>query len=158
MTMTKLLKKKKLFGAAGISLGSTGAKGFEEQGDRFGSTIIVATDDTGDFNSIEEATAELPAGGGKIIIKEVTVDYNKPSDDSHILINKSSYSQDYDCSDAPSVSACRQYIDLEEKVVTWPMTLPAHSSKIIIWTNNPFKDNIKPFPPSNLDLKQAIIF
>lgn len=52
-------------------LGSTGATGFGET-DKFGATLIVATDDSGQFNSIQEAIDDLPPEGGKIVIKNGT--------------------------------------------------------------------------------------
>lgn len=63
---------------------------------------------------------------------------NDRSDDSKILLNKSRMQTAIACPFTPSTQ-CTQYVDLDGVPVIWPVVVPALSSKIIIWANNPFK-------------------
>jgi len=68
---------------------------------------------------------------------------NDPSDDVRIVINESSVSQSLPCPDVGTLKEprCGEYIDINSMPVTWPTTVPAFGSKIIIWAGNPYQDS-----------------
>ncbi len=72
-------------------------------------------------------------------VYEVTVELNDPSDDSEIIINKTAVTQGLSCP-ASASGRCDEFIGLDGNPVTWPVTLEPFSSKIIVWTNNPYRD------------------
>lgn len=84
-----------------------------------------------------------------VSLREVTAEYNDPSDDANILVNSSSTQISVLCPDSDTVK-CTEYVDLDSNKVTWPTVLDPYSSKIITWKNNPFKDTTSPIAPSNL--------
>lgn len=75
-------------------------------------------------------------------VEPATIETNDPADDSRILFNAEASSADIDCPDAATQpQRCTQYVHFADGApVTWPLTLAAHASEIVIWSENPMKD------------------
>ncbi|MBI4687210.1 MAG: right-handed parallel beta-helix repeat-containing protein [Nitrospirae bacterium] len=112
--------------------------------------IFIATEDDSNARvNFRVATSNAVIYLDDVKLYEVTVEYNDTTDDSHILINKTSTTQNMECPEKDSnPTKCNQYVyidsndtdqdgEITEKV-TWPMALAPYSSKIIVWSNNPF--------------------
>ncbi|MBI5040659.1 MAG: hypothetical protein HZB57_05515, partial [Gammaproteobacteria bacterium] len=75
-------------------------------------------------------------------LEPVTLQYNDPSDDAKIVVNKTNAVMDMYCEDSGSDPArCGDYFRFpDEQQVVWPITLPPKDSAIIVWSQNPMKD------------------
>lgn len=75
-------------------------------------------------------------------LEPVAVEVNDPADDSAIAFNASSTPAPVGCPDtATNPGKCLEYVRFTDgSPVTWPMTVPAMSSEIAVWANNPFRD------------------
>jgi hypothetical protein len=75
-----------------------------------------------------------------VALQQVDVAYGTTSDDYRILINRGDTAQAQACpDDGTSLSArCAQYVDLNRKAITWPLTVPAHGGKLVVWTGSAF--------------------
>lgn len=75
-----------------------------------------------------------------VAIQQVDVAYGTTSDDYRILVNTSDAAQAIDCPDAStSLSArCAQYVGLDRAGVNWPLSVPAHSGKLVVWKGSAF--------------------
>jgi len=98
--------------------------------------------------TLANAKIDLEVNAGSAIyfdnvrLEEITAEINDPNDDSRILINATDTEQALLCPDADT-NRCVEYIDLDGNPVIWgtdQVRLPSYSSKIVVWTNNPFRD------------------
>ena len=78
-----------------------------------------------------------------VSFEEVTVEYNDPADDAMPLFNPGATPQTQSCADAGiDLSRCSEYVYFADATpVTWPVTVPAHGSVILVWAGNPFRDS-----------------
>ena len=113
---------------------------------------------TANTTALQDARIDFQLEPGQTIfidnvsIKEVTAENHvDTSNDSSILINKSAVVQAIECPDADP-TRCNAYIDLSGNPVFWPITLAPYSSKIVVWSNNPFMDADRDGVPNSQDV------
>lgn len=75
-------------------------------------------------------------------VVEVGAEYANASDYSKILYNATASAQSLDCPEVGvNPTKCGQYVNFEDGASTiWPIGLPAMESKVIVWSESPFKD------------------
>lgn len=89
-----------------------------------------------------------------VAIQEASAVFNDPNDDSAILINRNATTTAMDCPiDATHTEAmCSEYALFDDGTpVVWPLTVPARSSKVVVWANNPLKDSDRDGISDNAD-------
>ncbi|MBP9779339.1 tandem-95 repeat protein [Candidatus Gracilibacteria bacterium] len=82
-----------------------------------------------------------------IVVRRVTgLTYNPRTYEARLLVNTGSSSSDFAC---PGSGGCPlQYRDLNDNAVTFPMTIGAHDSRIILW-----RDPNSSFTPTNIQYR-----
>lgn len=77
-----------------------------------------------------------------VLVEEVSADYSVTTGGSAIVINPTLSALPKECPDAvTNPDKCSQYVSFTDSTpVTWPITIEAMGSEIVIWNNNPFKD------------------
>jgi uncharacterized repeat protein (TIGR01451 family) len=108
---------------------------------RFG-IVFKATDTRSNARLDIDAPANQVVYLDDVSITEVTADeHTDYAADSRILVNKDRNPQPFACPDADK-TRCSAYIDLNGNAVDWSsVTVPGYSSKIVVWSANPFKDS-----------------
>ena len=88
-----------------------------------------------------------------VFLEEVTVDTNDTSDDAVIVTNPASMAATFDCLDViTDADRCDEYVYFTDaSVVTWPVTVPAYGSHILVWAGNPFRDTDRDGVLDNVD-------
>ena len=78
-----------------------------------------------------------------VSLEEVTVETNDVSDDTTILTNPANTPTVFNCSDTTIDPAdCSDYVHFTDaSPVTWPVTVPAWGSDILVWAANPYRDS-----------------
>jgi uncharacterized repeat protein (TIGR01451 family) len=77
-----------------------------------------------------------------VLIEEVSANYTVPTGGSAIVINPTLSELPKDCPDAvTNPSKCSQYVSFTDgTLVSWPITVAAMGSEIVVWDSNPFMD------------------
>lgn len=73
--------------------------------------------------------------------EEVSYTANDPLDDSLLLMNPTSFSGTFSCPEAlTNPQKCTEYVSFDDEApVTWPVTVPARRTTILVWAGNPFR-------------------
>lgn len=130
------------------SLGLSEAKALASQWETY-SFVFKATDSSptnGARLDLETPTASVSNQPvfyvDNVLVDEVNADFSGTSGGSAIVINPTLSAMPKDCPDAvTNPSKCSQYVSFTDSTpVTWPITVEAMGSEIVIWNNNPFKD------------------
>lgn len=81
-----------------------------------------------------------------IRVEQVNAVNNDVGDDTVILLNPTAYTLTVNCPHTGvDYAKCSQYIYLKNSTtVTWPVSLPARASELIIWESNPFRVDLMP--------------
>ncbi len=75
-----------------------------------------------------------------VVVQEVAADYALNPDNSRILLNGTDTAASQNCPDIDA-TRCAQYVTFPEaSPVTWPLQVPAHGSRIVVWAANPMRD------------------
>lgn len=77
-----------------------------------------------------------------VLVEEVSAEYSVATDGAAILTNPTLNAQSKSCpSGVTNAEKCTQYVRFSDgSAVSWPITLEAMGSEIVVWNNNPYKD------------------
>jgi parallel beta-helix repeat protein len=80
----------------------------------------------------------VPLMWDDVSVQQVDVSYGTTPDDYRVLVNTADTDQAQACPDGASSPRCAQYVGLDRKAVAWPLTVPAHGAKIVVWSGSAF--------------------
>ncbi len=103
-------------------------------------TLVIEPGDLGgrvDFVAPQNQAVLLD----EIRVEEVTYSANDPQDDALLLTNSTSFVGSFSCPTATTDPLrCAEYVYFNDGAsVSWPVSVPARASTILVWAGNPFR-------------------
>jgi hypothetical protein len=98
----------------------------------WGNQNALALDATNANNQI------VPLKWDDVSVQQVDVAYGTTPDDYRVLVNTGNADLAQACPDGASSPRCAQYVGLDRKAIAWPLTVPAHGAKIVVWSGSVF--------------------